>query len=63
MQLKTLERGAAAVKTWLRYVFCQSSLTILLMSDILDVWNVSSAFSSACTKAARSSDLSSRIDV
>lgn len=34
--------------SWLRYVFCQSSLMILLMSAILEVWKASSAFSSAC---------------
>lgn len=34
--------------SWLRYVFCHSSFTILLMSAILEVWNDSSAFSSAC---------------
>ena len=39
----------------LRYVFCHSSFTILLISDILVVWNVSSAFSSAYGREDRNS--------
>jgi len=34
--------------SWLRYVFCHSSLMVLFMSVILVVWKASSAFSSAC---------------
>ena len=39
--------------SWLRYVFCHSSLTIALMSAILAVWKLSSAFSSACGVGGR----------
>ena len=36
--------------SWPLYVFCHSSLMILLMSAILEAWKVSSAFSRACTQ-------------